>query len=512
MPRRLVGFFLMALVVIATNEISCFGAAHHRRLPAAARNDETLGSAVEEASGKACPTAGPGQQSAEPPQDAFHVVERGETLFRIAERYGTTVAALAHANGLPDPTKIYVGQRLRIPGGLPAIDPLSTTGYVVRAGETLQSIAACHATSWRALAQLNDMLSPNVLYAGQVVRVPLVDGGSSGRGGVLHEVAPGETLIGIALRHGVVPSTVADANGVSNPALIYPGQRLLIPGEGSPWLPEPFTTVDVHPIPVAQGETLVVTVRTAEPVTVSGQLFGRTVGFTEEAGVHYGLAGVHVLAEPGLYELSLTATDQGGWATSIATDIAVEAGSFGYERIPASPSLLDPALIADENARLEALRPTFTERRGWAGPLVRPCGGTVSSYFGTHRAYNTGPYTSYHGGVDLRGPTGTPVLAPAGGTVVMAESLAVRGNAVLLDHGWGVLTGFWHLSSIEVEVGQAVEAGDTIARIGNTGLSTGAHLHWEMWVGGVNVDPLQWLEPFYTWPDPAGAPPTKEVE
>jgi murein DD-endopeptidase MepM/ murein hydrolase activator NlpD len=73
----------------------------------------------------------------------------------------------------------------------------------------------------------------------------------------------------------------------------------------------------------------------------------------------------------------------------------------------------------------------------------------------------------------------------------------------VLDHGWGVLTGYWHLSTMEVQVGQQVSQGDLIARIGNTGLSTGAHLHWEMWVGGVNVDPLQWLEPFYPWADPA---------
>jgi murein DD-endopeptidase MepM/ murein hydrolase activator NlpD len=87
----------------------------------------------------------------------------------------------------------------------------------------------------------------------------------------------------------------------------------------------------------------------------------------------------------------------------------------------------------------------------------------------------------------------------------MAEQLTLRGNAVVLDHGWGVLTGYWHLSAIEVQVGQKVAQGDLIARIGSTGLSTGAHLHWEMWVGGVNVNPLQWLEPFYPWPDPADA-------
>jgi murein DD-endopeptidase MepM/ murein hydrolase activator NlpD len=83
----------------------------------------------------------------------------------------------------------------------------------------------------------------------------------------------------------------------------------------------------------------------------------------------------------------------------------------------------------------------------------------------------------------------------------MAEPLSVRGNAVLLDHGWGVLTGYWHLSAIEVALGQEVEQGELIARIGSTGLSTGAHLHWEMWVSGTNVNPLQWLEPFYPWPN-----------
>jgi murein DD-endopeptidase MepM/ murein hydrolase activator NlpD len=85
----------------------------------------------------------------------------------------------------------------------------------------------------------------------------------------------------------------------------------------------------------------------------------------------------------------------------------------------------------------------------------------------------------------------------------MAEPLAVRGNALLLDHGWGLLTGYWHLSTTEVQVGQEVAQGDLIARIGNTGLSTGAHLHWEMWAGGVNVNPLQWLEPSYSWPGAA---------
>ena len=133
-------------------------------------------------------------------------------------------------------------------------------------------------------------------------------------------------------------------------------------------------------------------------------------------------------------------------------------------------------------------------------PFQRPCVGAISAYFGAHRSYNGGPYTSYHSGVDFRAPTGTPVHASAAGTVVLAEPMVLWGNAVVVDHGWSVLTGYGHLSTIEVQVGQQVAPGDLIGRVGSTGLSTGAHLHWETWVGGNSVNGLQWLEEFYPWP------------
>jgi murein DD-endopeptidase MepM/ murein hydrolase activator NlpD len=76
--------------------------------------------------------------------------------------------------------------------------------------------------------------------------------------------------------------------------------------------------------------------------------------------------------------------------------------------------------------------------------------------------------------------------------VALAGPLEVRGNAVILDHGWGVYSGYYHLSEVVVAEGQLVAQGEMIGRLGNTGLSTGAHLHWEMRVGGVLVDPLEW--------------------
>jgi murein DD-endopeptidase MepM/ murein hydrolase activator NlpD len=87
------------------------------------------------------------------------------------------------------------------------------------------------------------------------------------------------------------------------------------------------------------------------------------------------------------------------------------------------------------------------------------------------------------------------VLAPAPGVVVLTEPhFVVYGGVTFIDHGWGVYTGYLHQSKIEVAVGDRVVAGQEIGQVGNTGRVTGPHLHWEIWVGGVTVDPLEWLE------------------
>jgi murein DD-endopeptidase MepM/ murein hydrolase activator NlpD len=429
-------------------------------------------------------------------------VQRGETLFSIASRYGLTVDAVAHTNGIPDPTRIYVGQRIVIPGGQEKVAAVETTPYIVQAGDTLASIARRYRTTWQTLVQLNDLLSPNALFAEQVIQVPALTPPVGA--GVSYIVRPDDTLFRVAMRYDVSPWTLAGASHVANPVLLYPGQELGVPGAGPTLLPAPFVAIEMHPLPVMQGATLVIAVHASEPITLEGRLLEQPVRFAEEDGVYYGLAGIHVFTEPGLYELELTARDRRGQETTITTGVIVQAGRFNYERIdlPASRSgLLDPSVVAHDRERFDAVRQIFTPQREWALPLQRPCPGAISAYFGAHRSYNGGPYTSYHSGVDFRAPGGTSVHAPAGGTVVLAEPMSLWGNAVVIDHGWGLLTGYGHLSEINVEVGQLVAQGDVIAKVGNTGLSTGAHLHWEMWVGGTSVNGLQWLEEFYTWPD-----------
>ncbi len=452
-----------------------------------------------------------------PPQPSVHIVQRGETLLSIAERYGLTVDAVTHANSVPDPRQIYVGQRLVIPGNKVDTGTTETTPYIFQAGDTLASVARRYGVTWQILAQLNDLLAPSVVYAGQIIQVPIfgrpsdeTDAPDPARlpdsptsAGVTYIVHPGDTLFRIALSYGVSPWALAEASHVANPALIYPGQELTAPATGHSLLPEPFDSVDVQPLPVAQGTAIIVAVHMTEPVTLTGKLFEQTVYFAEEEGVYYGMVGVHVFTEPGLYELELTAMDEQERSTAINTGVVVEAGRFNYERIdvPAGRTdLLDPTAIARDRELLDAARYTFTSERLWTTPFQRPCIGSISAYFGAHRSYNGGPYTSYHSGVDFRTYGGTPVYAPAAGTVVLADALSLWGNAVVIDHGWGVLTGYAHLSAFEVQVGQRVEQGELIAKVGNTGLSTGSHLHWEMWIGGTSVNALQWLEESYPWP------------
>ncbi|GAG42208.1 unnamed protein product, partial [marine sediment metagenome] len=115
---------------------------------------------------------------------------------------------------------------------------------------------------------------------------------------------------------------------------------------------------------------------------------------------------------------------------------------------------------------------------------------TITSVYGTLRQYDTGP--GYHAGVDLDGETGDAVFAVADGRVVLAEPLQVRGGAVILDHGLGVYSCYFHLSDFAVREEERVSKGQVIGDMGSTGLSTGTHLHWEIRVGGIAVDPFEW--------------------
>ena len=168
-------------------------------------------------------------------------------------------------------------------------------------------------------------------------------------------------------------------------------------------------------------------------------------------------------------------------------------GMADLEMVAVQAELLATGLRPAEDRYLRAVLENFTPEVLWSGPFLLPAEGFRTSPFGARRSYQGGPATGYHGGIDLAAPEGTAIYAAAAGVVVMAEPVFVRGNLVILDHGAGVHTLYFHLSQLNVTVGQRVTSGELLGLMGTIGLSTGSHLHWEVRIGDLFVDPDEWL-------------------
>ena len=162
---------------------------------------------------------------------------------------------------------------------------------------------------------------------------------------------------------------------------------------------------------------------------------------------------------------------------------------------PELSDLLDPEVRQTEDEFLHTIYANFSEDKRWEGPFQVPVTGTmVTAGYGGGRSYNEEPVTIYHTGTDFDGQIGTPIMAAANGTVVFSDSLELRGQTVILDHGLGVMTGYYHLSEVFVALGEEVAAGQRIGLGGSTGLSTGPHLHWDLRIMDVPVDAMKWTE------------------
>lgn len=150
------------------------------------------------------------------------------------------------------------------------------------------------------------------------------------------------------------------------------------------------------------------------------------------------------------------------------------------------------ALRKPELAQIAAARRLNTDARGWRQRFIWPAMGRISGLFGSQRVYQGQP-GAYHGGVDVAGATGTPVVAPADGVVILAAAakpFTLEGHLLMIDHGHGLNSAFLHLSRIDVKPGETVTQGQRIGAIGATGRATGPHLHWGMKWNDARIDPL----------------------
>lgn len=230
------------------------------------------------------------------------------------------------------------------------------------------------------------------------------------------------------------------------------------------------------------------------PLTaVGGEAAGQPLHFERGERGWEALFGIPLEGDDSLaVTLRLTRGDRAD--TSLVL-LAVREPDYPRERITVPPRMVEYDSATGARIEAEGQRAREVSRRShdtprlWSLPLTLPRPGRITSPYGGAREYN-GRVTSRHTGTDFAGAVGAPVVAPTRGVVAMVVDFYLAGKAVYLDHGAGLVTGYFHLSRAHVAAGDTVRAGQPIGAVGRSGRVTGPHLHWIMRYGTISIDPM----------------------
>jgi murein DD-endopeptidase MepM/ murein hydrolase activator NlpD len=438
------------------------------------------------------------------PSGPVYIVQEGDTLWDIAQRFGVPWEDLARENEISDPGQLSAGDELIIPGYTGASGVLVTTE--VAFGENLRSLSRRYQLPEESIVRLNQLTSPAELYRGYDLVIPETNQEEFAVDRLA--IAGGQSLLELAISSGKNPWDLVVENDLDGTWSPVPGDVMLVAdlesvdGPGS--LPGEISSLEFSPDPLVQGKTSVLNITSSEEMEIGGSLIGNQLNFFPyKSGEYVALQGIHALTEPGLYPLSIEGELANGVPFGFSQKILVEAGDYVFASLQVPPETIDPEVTKPEDEVWYELAEPVTGTRFWSGvfqsPVApAPCGYT--DFFGNRRSYNGSPYNFFHTGLDFcynYNSEVNEIYAPADGVVVFAGSLIVRGNAVMIDHGFGVYSGYMHQEEILVEEGDQVESGQVIGIVGETGRVNGPHLHFEIFAGGVQVDPLDWLERSY---------------
>ena len=257
---------------------------------------------------------------------------------------------------------------------------------------------------------------------------------------------------------------------------------------------------EILPRVVKQGEVCLM--RTAGPKnlkSMEGEFQGKRIPLIlNSSGKFYeALLGVDLDTKLAKYQIKVRGQDKGGKGFFGVSSLEVKKASFKTQTLslPSSMVDLDPKTLErvnGETKRLEDLFQRVRKEKLWKGRFLQPVQGEISTPFGIRRVINR-QNKSPHSGVDLRAEEGAPVLASNAGSVVIVDDLFFSGKSVILDHGQGIYSMYFHLSEILVREGERISKGDVLGQVGSTGRSTGPHLHWGLRVHGSKVDPFSLL-------------------
>ena len=436
---------------------------------------------------------------------AVYIVQPGDNINTIAYLFNISSVDLVNANGITNPDQLSVGEQLVIPGitGISGI----IQGVVVPYGQTLESISQQYQVPVETLIDLNHIISPMELYAGSSIIVPQPEG-TSDKTISQAILQKGETLIEAAAENGLNPWVMTLSNGLHGTWDSLPGQSIFYQtssGSNTSEMLNPFiSSVSIQPLPIVQGNTLVVDVKTKDSITLGGSLGSYTLKFVQsEENRYVALQGINAMQDKGLYPLRLFGTFAAGSGFDYQQNVLIKPGYFPEDpKLTVPPETMDPAVTGPEDNQVAAIVGATNPTRYWTGPfrapVDEPC---INSGYGDRRSYNGSDYIYFHTGIDYGVcANNLNIYAPAPGVVVFTGLLSVRGNTTIIDHGWGVYSGLYHQSKILVQVGQIVKAGEQVGIIGATGRVNGPHLHWDLFVNGTQANPLDWLTNTYPYP------------
>lgn len=351
--------------------------------------------------------------------------------------------------------------------------------HVVRSGETLSDIASDHGTTVRDLVDANNLSDPDLITAGQTLKIP----GSGGSGATTYVVENGDTLGAIARKFGTSVRALVEANGITNPNLIHAGKELAITGSGSTSSASTPTATSGSGKQLAGQRHLVKSGETVAGIArkygISASDFQRWNGIQD--GTLYASTSL-LLYNPGSLPGTGSTADQ-SYTVKAGDTLGAIAGRFGSS----SSAIAKASGLTSANRIYEGQKLTIPGSSGSAGARCPVPGSRFINGWGFARSGGRS-----HAGIDLFAPMGTPVYAPASGWVDIATG-SLGGHQFRLTDANGTLWFGSHLSKFG-KSGQ-VRAGDVIGYVGDSGNARGSspHLHFEVHPSGQAVNPYPFL-------------------
>jgi len=263
-------------------------------------------------------------------------------------------------------------------------------------------------------------------------------------------------------------------------------------------------TVRAQPIQLVNGGPVLFQVKAPGKLnSLTGTWLGHQLSFSYDASTKtwFTLAGIPFDTTPGKYPFELTA-ERASTKTPLAFTRSFTVARAKYPQISVpltvekkftEPSPEQQEQIAEGVKIKQDYLSRVTTMREWDGKFAAPADAAISDVYGSQRIFN-GEAQRPHWGLDFRVPTGTPVAAMNSGTVLLARFLYYEGNCVVIDHGQGLLTLYFHLSEFKVKEGDSVKRGQEIGLSGGTGRATGPHLHVAVRWQGVYLDPSRLMQ------------------